>query len=1128
MVCIWVGGKLVAVTKKARDNNIETNTTRRVSNTKSKAVTKKTSSTSKARKKRKSTSTSLHPLKKNKKEVESTKKTGGLRKEAILFISFAFALFLFISNFGFGGVTGSYLKNVQLGLFGFLGYLFPIIYFLLTARNILYSTQRKKPKNLVTWLLFSSICGFFHLVSGVKYVDFRSLADFFNSQSFGGVLGGIIGSLLSSIIGRIGSFLFLVVFSIICALTLSEKSFLSLIGGDTGKRIEKAINKIRSNLKAAFIDDNDDSFDDSNDYNDFSSEEVEDPISYFEDEDDEDYFGYKDEGRRREFLVRENPRKVNMDIIKERRTRKVTGIDFASIDLKPLSGSENVVVEEEKEEEKDLNFSKPFFKRNSTVQVPEETKKEVEINNDEQNVSTVSEKDYTNEYRTPADSVRIHKTDVFSGSIVKPHDYDASKPFGDEDSEFDEETLRRVQEILVRRGDVILNKKEDSEIDDEVPFEEDNVIEPQVIDNELTSKGLKLVNDFEDEAEFDEEDYSNFYDEYLEERKIREQELRNRHLQEIKNQELEDNKNIDFRNKKSEHTRNIINEYHDLEYEEQPIGDLEEIIESNDFESNDLGYSKEYLNDYSIPNEPKPRENRIRNEKTHNVKQEFKQKEEKPEKNLNENKLSTGIIPYEFPPVGLLKKNPKKVSVSDEEHRKVAIRLQQTLHNFGVEVTVTNVSCGPVVTRYELTPDQGVKVSKIVALADDIKLSLAARDIRIEAPIPGKSAVGIEVPNKESNIVYFRELLETEEFNNNRNKLVFAMGKDIAGKPVITDIAKMPHLLIAGATGSGKSVCINTIIMSILYKYSPNDVKLIMVDPKVVELSVYGGIPHLLIPVVTEAKKAAAALNWAVAEMTDRYKKFASQNVRDLKGYNAKIEKAAAGGEVEGLPEKLPQIVIIIDELADLMMIVQNEVETAISRLAQLARACGIHLVIATQRPSVNVITGLIKANIPTRIAFAVSSGIDSRTILDCVGAEKLLGKGDMLYSPQGSTKPIRIQGAFISDEEVQEVVDYISNQGFGIEFDNSAVESIENTTNNPHSSINDERDELFVSVARLVVKNKTASKGFLQRDFKIGFIRAARIMDQLYEAGIVGADQGTKPREVLMNEEELESYLKQ
>ena len=489
---------------------------------------------------------------------------------------------------------------------------------------------------------------------------------------------------------------------------------------------------------------------------------------------------------------------------------------------------------------------------------------------------------------------------------------------------------------------------------------------------------------------------------------------------------------------------------------------------------------------------------------------------------------------YVFPPVDLLKAGSGKKSANTESQlREIANKLQQTLKTFGVNVTVTNISCGPAVTRYEIQPEMGVKVSKIVGLADDIKLNLAAADIRIEAPIPGKAAVGIEVPNKENVTVAFRDLIESKEFKASKSKISFAVGKDIAGKTKVTDIAKMPHLLIAGATGSGKSVCINTIIMSILYKADPSEVKLLMIDPKVVELSVYNGIPHLMIPVVTDPKKASGALHWAVAEMTDRYEKFAQANVREINGYNAKVDSIEVP-EGQERPQKMPQIVIIVDELADLMMVASNDVEEAICRLAQLARAAGIHLVIATQRPSVNVITGLIKANMPSRIAFAVTSGVDSRTILDMNGAEKLLGKGDMLFNPQGAPKPIRVQGAFVSDEEVSEVVEYIKEHNGDAQYNDSVQQKMESLQSSGSNSVSisdsdaadDGRDAYFVDAARIIVDKEKASIGMLQRYLKVGFNRAARIMDQLEEAGIVGPEEGTKPRTVLMNKEQFEAYI--
>lgn len=487
--------------------------------------------------------------------------------------------------------------------------------------------------------------------------------------------------------------------------------------------------------------------------------------------------------------------------------------------------------------------------------------------------------------------------------------------------------------------------------------------------------------------------------------------------------------------------------------------------------------------------------------------------------------------PYVFPPIALLSEPEENAKgMTEQALKETAAKLQSTLESFGVRVTVTNVSCGPAVTRYELQPEQGVKVSKITSLSDDIKLNLAASDIRIEAPISGKAAVGIEVPNKETSAVLLRELLDHKEFKEHKSNIAFAVGKDISGQAVVTDIGKMPHLLIAGATGSGKSVCINTLIMSILYKAKPEDVRLIMVDPKVVELSIYNGVPHLLIPVVTDPKKASAALNWAVTEMTDRYNKFAELGVRDLKGYNEKV------AEIEELQDpnyqKLPQIVIIVDELADLMMVASNEVETAICRLAQMARAAGLHLIIATQRPSVNVITGVIKANIPSRIAFAVSSSVDSRTIIDSSGAESLLGKGDMLFFPSGIPKPIRVQGAFVSDKEVSAVVDFLKEQNSGISYNDKVSEHIANASSDSSdlgaAPSGNDRDDYFVEAGKFIIEKDKASIGMLQRVYKIGFNRAARIMDQLAEAGVVGPEEGTKPRKILMTMEEFEQYVEE
>ena len=504
----------------------------------------------------------------------------------------------------------------------------------------------------------------------------------------------------------------------------------------------------------------------------------------------------------------------------------------------------------------------------------------------------------------------------------------------------------------------------------------------------------------------------------------------------------------------------------------------------------------------------------------------FKQEQEKKEEKTKEvlvleHGLTEEEENYEFPPIELLSEGTARVFKGGKKAlTDTAAKLQKTLYSFGVSAKVENVSVGPAITRYEVKPAEGVRVNKIANLADDIALSLAAESIRIEAPIPGKQAVGIEIPNKENEVVHLRDIIETEEFVNHKSKLALALGKNVGGEVVIADVAKMPHVLIAGSTGSGKSVCINTLITSILYKAKPNEVKLLMVDPKVVELSVYNGIPHLLIPVVTDPKKAAGALAWAVQEMVNRYSLFANKGVRDIKGYNAAIEK-------EGGTGKLPQIVIIIDELADLMMVAAKDVEDAICRLAQMARAAGMHLVIATQRPSVDVITGIIKANIPSRIAFAVSSQVDSRTILDAVGAEKLLGKGDMLFYPSGASKPTRVQGSFVSDSEVEKIVDFLKFNGGEAKYNEDIIESIEKANSSEQEldkiEEEDDTDPLLMEAIDTVVETGQASTSFIQRRFKVGYARAGRIIDQMEERGIISGYQGSKPREVLITKERLD-----
>jgi hypothetical protein len=480
-------------------------------------------------------------------------------------------------------------------------------------------------------------------------------------------------------------------------------------------------------------------------------------------------------------------------------------------------------------------------------------------------------------------------------------------------------------------------------------------------------------------------------------------------------------------------------------------------------------------------------------------------------KDLNEN-IKKDFDNYNYPSIDLLEDRSEAGAINESEIKEKALSIEETLDSFGIEAKVVQIDVGPTVTCYELKPQRGVKVSKILNLSDDLALSLATSGIRILAPIPGKSHVGIEVPNASKEIVGFKEIISTKNFANSKSKIPFAMGKSIAGDPVVSGIEKMPHLLVSGATGSGKSVCINTIIMSILYKHSPDEVKLLMIDPKVVELSVYNGIPHLLMPVITDPKKASSSLFWAISEMEKRYKAFQKYHVRDIEGYKQ-------ASQTDESMENLPYIVVIIDELADLMMTAASEVEDYIMRLAQKSRACGIHLVIATQRPTVDVITGTIKANIPSRISFAVTSQTDSRTILDTAGAEKLLGKGDMLYAPSDSMKPLRIQGAFVSDKEVLSVVDYIK-QETKTDYDQSAIETVEE--NSQVKEVDDE-DELLDQAIQIIIEENTASVSLLQRKLRVGYARAGRIIDQLESKGVVGPYEGSKPRKVLVDRTYLE-----
>ena len=922
-----------------------------------------------------------------------------LGSEMVIIGTFALAVLLFLSNFRLCGVVGDFLRSLQLGLFGMIGYILPLALFVGVC---FYYSNKGNPVAVVKLGALAAaalvLCALGEALFGDPFQAGLKLTDFYRSSSAtglgGGILGGAISHGLYSLVGKVGTYLILLVLLAISLVLITERSLVSFVK--------------RGGVKAA-------------------------------------RYAKEDMDRRKEVWAERQEEKKRL-----REERIVRGVDLDSTKLE----------EEDSEEEEDLAGLTEAIERGAGK--PAEAKAEEA-------------------------GQREHRDDVFTGTIAFPHQAEKDEPFGEEElsevrravrgrEEPEEETVylkkdtRTLEEMNLVEEDFSRSAEAPSE--DELPWDEPEKMEAGTAFEESVSE----ENGSPESDDTFEEGFSPRLD--LKEDGGRGQAPRDG------DSFAASVENGAFVSPEGE--RRVVTASGKVIETETEL--LQKRIEKKRAQAAETadGVSPE-----SVGAEIAKKEAAVKKE-------------------------------YVFPSLELLKKPPRSAAFSENEYKETAVKLQQTLRNFGVGVTVTNISCGPSVTRYELHPEQGVKVSKIVGLADDIKLSLAAADIRIEAPIPGKSAVGIEVPNKENNTVYLREILESEAFKKHKSKLAFAVGKDIGGQVVVADIAKMPHLLIAGATGSGKSVCINTLIMSVIYKSSPEDVKLIMVDPKVVELSVYNGIPHLLIPVVTDPKKASGALNWAVAEMMDRYEKFAKYNVRDLKGYNEKVARTEDIDD-ENKPQKLPQIVIIIDELADLMMVAPGEVEDAICRLAQLARAAGIHLVIATQRPSVNVITGLIKANVPSRIAFSVSSGVDSRTIIDMNGAEKLLGKGDMLFYPSGFPKPQRVQGAFVSDEEVQRVVDFLSEQGMTTDYSEEIVSQIATASAAQAAGGESSRDEYFIQAGRFILEKEKASIGMLQRMFKIGFNRAARIMDQLAEAGVVGEEEGTKPRKILMTKEEFE-----
>lgn len=943
-----------------------------------------------------------------------------MRAEVVIICSFAVAILLFLSNFKLCGVVGDVLRGVQLGIFGIVGYIFPILIFVGTCFHLSNQGNIHAAMKLAAVAgAVITVCGLLQLAfgtvpAGAKWMEYYKQSTL--TGTGGGWLGGVLTSFLTIGLGKPGTFLVLVVLFIICMVCITERSFVSAVkrGGDRAYQ-----------------------------------------------------YAREDMDRRRELhAIREEERR------RIREEQRVRGVN--------LNATRLMTPEDEE-------YDEEAFDREFGADLEEMPDMPDTYGEDWGPAQTAGAKE-------------VLPPDEFVGRFDPPLESE-----GDDGDSYDTDELGALARSI--EGHSRTGHRSEAPVVTGIRVEDEyGTHDGDDYDTIHVKKDLKTLEEMEfdvrsagdGDAIFSEG--AGVYGSGRPEAPGREAEVSEAGIREAGIPEADGRETDIYETDRSEQGIN----YDSVFVPEEP----KRVVTAS-------GKVIETETELLQKKIEKKREEAKQPDTNMAVAQEIKEKEEAVKKE------------YVFPPTTLLKRGAKNAgSFSGDEYKATAIKLQQTLHNFGVGVTVTNISCGPAVTRYELLPEQGVKVSKIVGLTDDIKLSLAAADIRIEAPIPGKSAVGIEVPNKENNMVYLRDLLEAESFKNHKSRLAFAVGKDIGGQVVVTDIGKMPHLLIAGATGSGKSVCINTLIMSIIFKSKPEDVKMIMVDPKVVELSVYNGIPHLLIPVVTDPKKASGALNWAVAEMTDRYKKFAECNVRDLKGYNERVEKIK-DVEDDKKPAKMPQIVIIIDELADLMMVAPGEVEDAICRLAQLARAAGIHLVIATQRPSVNVITGLIKANVPSRIAFAVSSGVDSRTIIDMNGAEKLLGKGDMLFYPAGFPKPQRVQGAFVSDEEVGRVVEFLTEQGMVAEY-NPEVESRVSSPSADGGGGASERDEYFVQAGRFIIEKEKASIGMLQRMFKIGFNRAARIMDQLAEAGVVGEEEGTKPRKVLMSMEEFEELLEQ
>ena len=1052
--------------------------------------------------------------------VDETETSGFMGTEVAIIVTFAVSVLLFLSNFGLCGFVGSLLRSMLLGIFGVMGYLVPFLLFMGTCFYLSNrGNQKAKAKLLAVGAVILALCGLSQLLfAGGQHLDW-SLGDYYSQSGGGGLIGGLLTMLLCGTVGTIGAFLILLVLLALGAVCITERSLVNFVKQGSGKAYEYAKEdmsrrremheerkeekrRLREEQRVRGVDLEGTKLVDVPVMRDFSEGVPEGTILGPEDAPEK----FRESHR--------NPEPQEKDPADVFRGGIVHG--GRTVADEPASKQESESGEPYAYGASEEAFQKEV-ERELARTVHEQEAEAAALETERQTAAGMYREERTRDRAEEAaeqdEQPTVHDDISEKGSSLEPH----------ENGGVSDQLLKR---LYVRRDTRTMEEFAGGESRKGPGYY-------PVGTPERTGSKIDL-SESPDEWETISMD-----DEPVEEEPERPELLQAETAEPVENMDMQEKMEpIDASTSFSQVKLSATPAQSDfLEQEEpeasvKPIDGYYKTLESEHGEADGSFFVPEDSKTVVTASgkvietdteaiqktlERKREERKALPVDELTVPEQIERKEEEEKKVQKE---------YIFPPLTLLKRGTGQTDFSDQEYRETAIKLQQTLRNFGVGVTVTNISCGPTVTRYELHPEQGVKVSKIVALADDIKLNLAAADIRIEAPIPGKAAVGIEVPNKENHVVLLRDLLESEAFKKYPSRLAFAVGKDIAGQTVVSDIAKMPHLLIAGATGSGKSVCINTLIMSVIYKAKPSEVRLIMIDPKVVELSVYNGIPHLLIPVVTDPKKASGALNWAVAEMTDRYQKFAKYGVRDLKGFNAKVESIADIDDPKK-PEKLPQIIIIVDELADLMMVAPGEVEDSICRLAQLARAAGIHLVIATQRPSVNVITGVIKANIPSRIAFSVSSGVDSRTIIDMNGAEKLLGKGDMLFYPSGYQKPQRVQGAFVSDTEVSDVVEFLKKEGLTAEY-SAEVESKIRSTAMDAGFGGGERDAYFAQAGKFIIEKDKASIGMLQRMFKIGFNRAARIMDQLADAGVVGEEEGTKPRKVLMSMEQFENMMEE